>query len=210
MIKLVIFDLGNVLLKFDFTVAARRLEKVCSGDPMEVFNVLKDSNLARDWDMGILSPEDFYTGIQRHTGCKLSLEEFLPIWNEIFTEDRGTINLAMEVKKDHKIMILSNTNPWHVAYIRTRYPWVRDFDGIIASCDVRLMKPDRAIYELSLEKAGVRPEESIFIDDLERNVAGAKAAGMGALHFSGHAQLRKDLRSLGILAGSGSLEHLHP
>ncbi len=74
------------------------------------------------------------------------------------------------------------------------------FRDIVVSGDEKLVKPDLAIYRLALDRFGLEAGRTVFVDDSEANVAGARAAGLIALHFTGEPKLRRDLTALGLLA----------
>ena len=73
------------------------------------------------------------------------------------------------------------------------------FRHIVVSGVEKLVKPDAAIYALALDRFGLEPAHTVFIDDSEANVAGAAAAGLIALHFAGEPKLRRELTTLGLL-----------
>jgi putative hydrolase of the HAD superfamily len=197
-INSVIFDLGKVLLDFDFTIAIRRLQKLQPVDLAKVQNLFCNSSLAKNWDKGLLSSDNFFAVIQKELNLVLPLEKFKIIWNEIFSEKTEMVEFAKNLHKHKKIAILSNTNPWHAAYVRQHHPWIDEFDHFVASCDVKMLKPDAEIYRLVLKELGASPSETLYIDDLESNVQGAVKAGIQGLVFKGLFQLGKDLKLLGI------------
>ena len=80
--------------------------------------------------------------------------------------------------------------------IEKNYPVFALLDGKVVSGDVRLLKPDAAIFRYLLDKYGLKAGESVFIDDTLPNVEGARAAGLAGLHFKDAAQLRKALQEL--------------
>ena len=82
---------------------------------------------------------------------------------------------------------------------RPLYPFLDWFDGLVISGREGLVKPDAAIYRLLLERYGLRAEECLFIDDVERNIQGARAVGMQAVLFTNPEQLALDLRHYGLL-----------
>jgi putative hydrolase of the HAD superfamily len=195
MIKLVLFDLGKVLIDFDFKIALEKLRQRCSLNWIKVHSLFRDSRLAEEWDKGLLAPEEFFATIQKELKLPLDMEEFKAIWNGIFAEKKDMIDLALSLTKKKKVVILSNTNPWHADYLRKNFFWLRSFQGMIASCDVKLMKPDPAIYRKALELASVEPAETLYIDDIPEFVKVGRQLGMDAILFKGHSQLLEDLKS---------------
>ena len=183
MIKAVIFDLGRVLIDFDFKIAVERLKKRAPVDMMKLLTFFSAHSPAVDFDRGTIQEKDFFAAIQKEMNFPTSMEEFIVFWNEIFTEKKEMAELAKSLKGKYKIGILSNTNPWHLRQLKKKHGWVFDFDAFVASCEVKMMKPDPEIYKLILGKLGARPEETFYVDDIEENVAAAKNLGMDAVRF---------------------------
>ncbi len=199
MIQLAIFDLGKVLIDFDFTVAIQRIRKVQPLDLFKVKSLFQNSALARRWDKGLVPEQEFYSQVSHALKLTTTLEEFRVIWNEIFTEKREMIELAGQFRQRGKTAVISNTNPWHAEYIRRTYPWINSFDHFIASCDVHLLKPDPRIFQIALEKTGIHAENALYLDDIEENVRAARELGINSFHFTGYKSLAKELKDRGIL-----------
>ena len=198
MIKLVLFDLGNVLIDFDFSIAVERLQSLCPVNLIKVHKLFRDSDLAQQWDRGFLSSERFYDTIQKELDLPLSLEQFRPLWNEIFAEKPDMVRLARSLREKRKVFVLSNTNPWHMEYLRARCSWLNEFHGLIASCDVRMMKPDPGIYRLAMERAGVQPSETFYVDDIEDYVSAARSLGIDAVVFKGYPEFAREVERRGL------------
>lgn len=201
MIQLFIFDLGKVLLDFDFDIAIRRLQKVQSPDRNKIYDLFCNSPLAKNWDKGIISANEFFGMIQKELNLKIKMDDFKIIWNEIFSEKTEMIQLARHLHRQKKVALLSNTNPWHAEYVKKYYPWILEFDRFVASCDVQLLKPDTEIYSLVLRQLQAEPSETIYIDDIPSNVAGAKKLGIDGLVFKGIHPLIQDLKLRGFDLG---------
>jgi len=97
-----------------------------------------------------------------------------------------------------KTGVLSNMHCDMASYARRTFAWLKQLDSVTLSCEVRLIKPERAIYERCLDGLALRPEQVLFIDDREANVVAAREAGLRALRFESVERLRSDLESLGI------------
>jgi 2-haloacid dehalogenase len=93
---------------------------------------------------------------------------------------------------------LSNWSTETFAVTRSRYSFLDEMDGILISGEVKVGKPDPAIFRECLRRFGLRAESTVFIDDWDLNVATASALGMAAILFRGAAELRRDLRGLGL------------
>jgi putative hydrolase of the HAD superfamily len=198
MIKLFIFDLGKVLVDFDFSIAIERLQKRTPINPLKIYSLFRNSDLAHHWDKGLISEEVFFQTIQSELQLPLKLEEFKSIWNEIFTEKKEMVELSCSIAKKNKTVILSNTNIWHAEYLKSHYSWMNQFDAFIASCDVQLLKPDPAIYHLVLKKYGVSPSEAVYIDDVAEFVSAAKKIGIQGWVYENCSQIVTQLKNASI------------
>ena len=195
-IKAVIWDLAGVvlhpirgsfnsLLAERLGVSASDVEKVMDGDE----NVL--------WDIGEMDDTAFYTFLLNRLNLPLSkipiLEEF--VWKD-FNIDKEMLRFIKVVKQSRTTALLTNF-PSHVhEFLRTYWKTEGVFDHIIASCDVKLVKPDEAIYHLALEHVGCAPEESVFIDDRIVNVKAAIRVGMNAILYENREQAISDIKRL--------------
>jgi HAD superfamily hydrolase (TIGR01509 family) len=98
--------------------------------------------------------------------------------------------------RHHRLILLSNTNPWHWHYALEHYPVISDFQDRVLSYEVGVLKPHPAIYRAALEKT--RPgDRVIFTDDIETNVAAARIMGISGIHFQSAEQLKQELLALG-------------
>ena len=193
-----IFDLGRVLLDFDFSLAQRVLEKHhgVPADRMRI--VLEDVQLLHDWDRGVMTSRQFYQKLCRAFGLDLPMPEMRTIWNEIFTEKKEMIQLARRILRKKNAVILSNINPWHADYIRQQYAWVLEFKEFITSCDLNMRKPDPEIYRWAMKKHGAKPEHTLYFDDIAEFVQSARQVGIDGILFKDHARLAAELKKRGL------------
>jgi len=198
MIKSFIFDIGNVLLPFDFKVAMRRLEPRCGLPVAEAMQVCKP--VIHACESGEINRADFLrriTGLLKFAGTE---EEFIGIWQDIFTENVAMTELVRSLHRRYPLQLLSNTNEIHVDYFVHTYPVFRCFSGAVYSHEAKCMKPGRAIYETAMQKFGVNPAETVFIDDLPANVQTARELGFVAIQydFTRHGDFLDALKAAGI------------
>ena len=113
----------------------------------------------------------------------------------------ATVEILAEVKAAGlPCYALSNMEPDAFRVRRARFPFMDWFDGHVISGLEGVAKPDPRIFELLLSRHGLRPGRTVFIDDQARNIAAARELGLIGLQFSSPAQLRTDLRDLGLCA----------
>lgn len=202
MIKAVIFDLGNVLVDFDYSIAAKRIAHFCPLGPKDISKMLLSSNITSIFEEGKIMPEEFFSQIKCMLSLDISYGAFVPIWNEVFflsAKNRSVFNLANTLRKRYKIAVLSNINVLHLNYLKNHFPVFDIFHAVFASCDMGLVKPDLKIYNEALAALGVVPQEAFYTDDREELVKGASSLIPHSFVFKDAKKLKKDLIESGII-----------
>lgn len=200
-INTIIFDLGNVLLDFDHNIAATRIQRSSDKSPDEIYRLFFDSGVAADFEEGRVSAKEFFLRIKKMLNLGLDYEAFLPIWNEIFflsDKNRAVQDLAVTLRSSYKTAILSNINILHLEYIKNKFSFFLSFHEVLASCELKLRKPEPSIYTKALKILGALPEATFYTDDRPELVAEAKKLGIRGFVFCGVEQLKADLKSCGI------------
>ncbi|MBI5527154.1 MAG: HAD family phosphatase [Deltaproteobacteria bacterium] len=205
MIRVVVFDLGNVITPFDHTTIAPALHaRSRIGDrvtPREIHEHIFDwgAGCYIPYEEGAITTGEFVRALCRRFEIDVDIEGFKAIWNPIFSQDYEVAAIVRDLKaKGVPLVLLSNTNEMHFDYIWERYTVIHSFDEVIVSHRVRCRKPHRAIYEELLRRVqGVPPGDVLFIDDWEKNTAGAEALGIRTHLFRGADGLRDALRGIG-------------
>jgi HAD superfamily hydrolase (TIGR01509 family) len=199
MIDAIFFDLGKVIVDFDYFVGASALLKITPLSISEIVEILSDAALINEFETGSLSVMEYYHRASERLRIRVPLEAFQELWGSMFLPNPLVSEaLLIALKKKHRLFLLSNTNEIHFRYVAERYPLLRHIEERILSFQVGCMKPDRKIFELAIRRAGVLPQEILFTDDRLDNIEAARACGIKAIQFSSEAQLIKDLQKLGI------------
>lgn len=193
-----IFDIGNVLLRFDFQLALKKLARDADPAAEAIMQLIEPVKVA--YEDGRMQRGDFQAQVRaivRYTG---SDGDFISAWEDIFTENQPMMELVERLHGHHPLYLLSNTSDIHVEFIFRRYPVFRCFTDGVYSYQARASKPNREIYDLAVQQFGVTPAETLFIDDLLPNVETARAVGLRAHHYhhEQHAALLEELRGAGI------------
>ena len=118
------------------------------------------------------------------------------IWSDV--DDRMVGWLDRVRAAGFKTALLSNMHADMAAHARRAFDWIQRLDCVVLSCEVRLTKPGRGIYERCLELLATRPAETLFIDDRQPNVAAASTVGLATLRFESIEGLRSDLANMGF------------
>lgn len=197
-IDAVIFDLGNVLVAVDEGRAADRLATRTGKTRQQIDDYARSTPYAIDLALGKLTRQRFFEMVAHDLAFDGTYAELAAIWSEIFTPIEPMIALAGSLKNRVRRLILSNTNAIHMDYIFEQYAFLRDFDALVLSHEVGLLKPDPAIYKYTVEKHGLMAARAVFIDDMAVNVEGARRVGLQAIQFHNAEQARAELTKLGL------------
>lgn len=198
-IKVILFDLGNVILPFNNYQIAEKLSQFSQKrefhDPEKIFSYLFDlqEGVINPFDMGKMSPQEFFQSVKNHLGLSIVFEQFIPIWTNIFTEDLEVSEIIRSLKGKWRLGLLSNTDPLHFNYVVSTFPIISVLEKWILSCEVGIKKPDVPIFQKAIEWASVEPKKILFIDDTKGHVEAAASLGMQGIHFVSADQLRKEL-----------------
>ncbi len=198
-VKAILFDMGNVLVFFDAKRSSKAFSEAVGVPEDKVWKTFFVSDLERSYTRGEISSEDFYRRVSEHFPSKLDFAAFTRLWNDIFTENREMDPLLRKLKKRYPLYLISNTNDLHFEHIKTEFRILSHFTKCFPSHVVGHRKPDRAMFEHVLKEIKLRPEETIFIDDIDEFLRSAESLGIRGVKFTSRAGLEKELKRLNIL-----------
>ncbi|MGA2853215.1 MAG: HAD family phosphatase [Verrucomicrobiota bacterium] len=177
----VVFDLGKVLVDFDYSIAAR---KVAARSKISLLNLavfLSSSPLLIQYEKGVVNRRQFFEQIRDAIGFQGGLAEFAGYFADIFTEIPQMTALHTDLReREFKTYIFSNTNDLAIEHIERNFPFFKNFDGYIYSCEVGAMKPDAKIYAAMEKLCGRSGADIIYLDDRLENVQAGIARGWKA------------------------------
>lgn len=197
--RTLIFDMGNVLVPFDFRRGYAALAPFCLHSEEAIPERLRSTDLVVRLESGLISPRDFVVELSKVLDYNGDYERFCDIWSSIFLPHELVPEaLIKSLRGRYRLLVLSNTNAIHIEMLQRTYTILQHFDHLILSHEVQAMKPDPKIYAAALAEAQAEPEECFFTDDILDYVEGARRAGIDAEQFQGHEKLLTDLRARGI------------
>jgi glucose-1-phosphatase len=195
-----LFDLGRVVLDIDFgkTLACWAGHAGC--EVTHLVGRFSRDDIYRRHETGDISDAEFFEGLRRSLGVKLSDAQFLEGWNAIFAgEMPGIAALLARAATRVPLYAFSNTNNAHIEHFSLEYAGVLGhFREIFLSSAIGLRKPDAAAYDHVVKAIGVDPERIVFFDDLAENIEGAKACGLTAIHVTSPGDVARALAELEI------------
>ncbi len=198
--SVIVTDLGNVLIPFDYNKAINKLEEKEPGLGFRFIEFIKANyDIHRKFERGDISPEGFLKIMLPVLDDKVTTEEFINLYSQIFSINEGLVKLYTELRKKYKMVLLSNTNWLHHENGWGKYEFLTLFDKMVLSYEVQAVKPEPGIYKAVEAYTGRPPEEHIFIDDIFEYSEAAKALGWDAIQFVNNEQLTKELKVRGIM-----------
>ncbi|MDO5023032.1 MAG: HAD family phosphatase [Eubacteriales bacterium] len=182
----IIFDIGNVLLRFD---PEKALEAFAPKDMQQAF--LKHVVQSPEWqelDRGTLTYEQAAKSVCRHEALKgeeQNVLNFLYNFPKLKNELPAIKAVSTLKQMGKKLYVLSNYHDPAFRYVYAKYPFFKLFDGLCISCYHKLLKPEKAFYELLIKQNNIPVEDAVFIDDMQVNVQAAEELGITGIHYKG-------------------------
>jgi len=203
-IRDIVFDLGNVLVPFDWNRAIERLQPFLP--PLAARMIIEDGKSFRRiflqhssaLETGRMDFHTFWGLTTDEIGLKMPLEDFRVVWCDIFEIQEPVVSLARRLTEHYGVWLASNTCREHFEWIRERFSIMGLFHGVALSYELGLMKPSRSYFERAIEIFRIDPPRSVFIDDIPENVEGALRVGMKGIVFRGYEDLIDELEALGV------------
>jgi len=196
----IVFDLGKVLIPFDYAPAINKLNQIEEGLGTKFIEFYKSNyHFHRDFESGKISEDKFVNKMLEVVDHKIDAETFKKYYADIFSLNEDVISLLPILKKDYKLFLLSNTDSIHQKYGWQKYEFLKYFDNLILSHEVGAVKPEEKIYRKVEEVSGFPSEKHFYIDDIEEYVDAAINLGWDAVQFVDYQKLVSDLKERNIL-----------
>ena len=204
LIRNIAFDLGGVVIALSYEQAVKRFEEIGLSDARKHLDAFCQQGIFGDLEKGVITPEEFRTEISRLVGRELSHDECRYAWHG-YVEAVPQRNLQMLLKLrqlGYKVCLLSNTNPYMMQWAMSNefdgngHSIEYYFDHLYLSYQCKQMKPSPEIFRMMLEGQQSTPEETLFIDDGQKNIEAAKALGIQTLFPKNNEDWTKPLAKL--------------
>ena len=199
MICCVISDLGRVIIHFDNFIF---YEKMADFSPFSTEKIAElasaHSSPRRAFDKGEITPEEFYNQVTAQLEAKIDYDDFYSFYNDVFSLNTPVLDILKRLKKNNRLILLSNTDVMRFGFVKKRFPEILIFNAYVLSYEVGEMKPHPRIYEEALKSAGAEARECVFIDDIQENIEAAQKFGIQGILMTPQTNLEASLQEKGL------------
>ena len=199
MIKAVIFDIGGVVIEIEDDIIYKYIAERFGLDLKETKEKIKTPLYLLN--KGEITEKECWIRFCDSYG-KLLPDDWEDLWLKKYREKAKTNKDVMKIiemlkHNGYRLAAITNTISSHCAWAE-KMNWYKPFDVLVSSCKDHVIKPEPSAFELALKRLGLKAHECIFIDNVEKNVRGAKRAGLHAILFKNAEQMKKDLKKFGV------------
>ncbi len=199
-IRVVVFDLGKVLVDFDYRIAARNVAARGKISAEELARVMAGSPLLYDYERGRYTNAQFYQQVCALSGYSGDIDAFRKSFASIFTPILPMVSLHSELRqRKFGTYIFSNTNDFAVSEIRSSFPFFSNFDGYILSYQHGSLKPEAKLYEVVEHISKTSGAEILYLDDRPENIEAGAARGWQVILHESPESSYNSVRKLGLL-----------
>jgi FMN phosphatase YigB (HAD superfamily) len=197
--EVVVFDLGKVLLDFDYGIAARQLGLRCPDGNCDLRELIDQSPLLHRYETGLIDTAAFFQEVRTFSGYAGDPAEFAACFGDIFSEIPPMVEIHASLRAlGIPSFIFSNTNEIAIGHIRRNFPFFARFDGYIFSYEHGAMKPEESIYR-AVERETKRSHDAIlYIDDREENIEVGKRLGWRTIWHQNPRKTRSEFGHFGL------------
>ncbi len=199
--KAIVFDLGKVLVDFDYGITVRRLLSRCRVTAAELQRLIDQSPLLHHYESGRLTTEQFFTAVRSATGFDADLASFSEMFGDIFFPIPPMIELHTELRRRGlPTYIFSNTNELAIQDIRRRHAFFQHFTGYILSFEHQAMKPEAKLYQVVERVSGLQGADLLYLDDRKENVVSGAARGWQVILHESPAKTREVFQKMRLVS----------
>lgn len=198
--RVILFDLGNVLIDFDHRTAVNRIRKHCALGEEEIYNLFFDSDVTDRYERGLITSLEFFRELKHMLHASISYNEFVPIWNDIFFAHPGMLEVLYALKGTYDLYMVSNINELHYLYLKEMFPnYFNCFKKLFLSYQLKMRKPDPEIYAHIIFFLRLSAHQIIYVDDRPELVEAAKKLHIDAFAFESTDACRETLAEHDII-----------
>lgn len=198
----VVFDLGKVLLDFDYGRFAKNVINRCGVPVEEILNAVNQSDLLVRYESGLLTSQEFFAEVKRAAKYAGEYHEFEPVFGDIFTPIPEMIAMQQRLRgRGVPTYIFSNTSEIVIKHIRATYPFFSGFNDYIFSYEHRSVKPQPRIYEVVEARTKRNGDQLLYIDDRLENIEHGRERGWQTIY---HIDVPATISKVEELIPSGS------
>jgi len=199
-IKTIIFDLGGVLIDWNPEYVYL---KEFNGDRIKMkwfFDNICTPSWNEQQDEGKLMKKATQERVKLFPEYKRLIEMFYGRWEEMLKEEiSGTVKILENLKRNnYRLIALTNWSAETFPIAIKKYKFLKLFEGIVVSGEIKMLKPFKEIYDFTLKKYNLDPKECVFIDDRLENIQGAVRCGINGIQFESHEKLINKLKKINI------------
>jgi haloacid dehalogenase superfamily, subfamily IA, variant 3 with third motif having DD or ED len=202
-IKNIVFDFGGVIVNLCRETAVKKFVEIGVANADELLDAYHQVGLFLEVEDGTLTAEEFRVKLSAVAGKELTYEQVFQGWFGFVTDvPLYRLDYLLELRKKYKLYVLSNTNPYIMGWARSKgftpagRPLDDYFDKIYTSYEIKIVKPERGIFEHMIQDAGLLPAETLFVDDGSANIKMAQELGMRTFQPINGEDWRDDLSAL--------------
>lgn len=199
-IKNIIFDLGNTLVYFDYCYfydGVARLEKNLNAYHLKKY--FEKNRLDIKIGSNKLNIKQAFKKIKKKFNMRIGYNDFHFLYCDIFWENTQMKNfLENAADSRYNLFMLSNVDASHINFIDHNFPYVKLIKKRVLSYKVKTVKPGMKIFKHIIEKYNLKPDESVYIDDLKANIVAGKKHNLKAIHYTSHKRFLKEFKKLSV------------
>lgn len=194
--SVIVFDLGKVLVDYNYSPAIGKLNRIQPGLG-DSFSKLytEDYELHRKFEKGEIHTEAFLDIMLERANHKLTGKQFCKLFSDVFTINQQVVDLLPVLKKNYKLVLLSNTSIMHKKYGWGNYEFLKNFSKLVLSFEVGACKPEKKIYQAVEEFTEVSSDKHLYIDDIKEYVNAAKKIGWDGILFKNYDDLINEFKA---------------
>ena len=198
-IKNIIFDIGNTLVYFDHNIffdGVARIEKTFNVNSFRDY--IKSNKLDLKLSTSKITHREIYSLLKKEFDIKINFSNFISIHNDIFWENTNMKDFLKKIVIDKRfeLFMLSNTDSEHMKFLNKNFSYINVIKRRVLSFEVKMLKPDRRIFQYTIKKYKLLPKETLFIDDLKENVLSADNLGINTFHYTTHDSFLKQFNNI--------------